>query len=452
MKSARMAALEVLYQVDHEAAYSNIALNRVLEKYQPEKKDRGFITELVYGTLKRINTLDWILGQFLNRPLDSLTPWIRNILRMGVYQLFYLDRVPESAACNESTNLAKRYGHQGTVKFVNGVLRNIARRKSEVKWPDMAKEPVSYLAITYAHPEWLVKMWMDDYGFAETELLLQANNQVPPNAVRTNTLRISREDLSERLTSEGVACEPGVFAPETLIISGFHSIGSIAAHREGLFLVQDESSTVVGHILKPQPGSQVIDACSAPGGKTTHLAQLMKNQGIIRAFDIHPHKIELIEENAAKLGISIIKPEVEDATKIGQKLCEWADYVLVDAPCSGLGVLRRRPELRWRKVVDRFAELNALQFEILLSAASTVKKGGVMVYSTCTINKKENAEMVQRFLEARPEFTLEDLRPLLPEGDALTKFPTAGEGFIQFLPHVHGTDGFFMARMRRKTV
>ncbi|KNZ68735.1 sun protein [Thermincola ferriacetica] len=447
MRSARKLALEVIYQVDREGAYSNIALNKVLEKYQPEKKDRAFITELVYGTLKRLNTLDWIAGRFVSRPLDSLTPWIRNIIRMGIYQIFFMDKVPNSAACNESVNLARKFGHQGTVKFVNGVLRNVVRHKDRLKWPDKDAEPVEYLSIHYSHPTWMVSLWLEEFGFEETEKLCRANNETPPNSIRTNTLKISRDELIGVLAGEGVECRKGEFAPETINISGFKSIASLKSHAQGLYLVQDESSTMVGHIVAPKPGSKVIDACSAPGGKTTHLAQLMNNQGRILAGDIHQHKMGLIKENCSRLGINIIEPALVDARELHKEYKEWADFVLVDAPCSGLGVLRRRPELRWRKTVNRFNELTALQMAILRSAAQCVKAGGVLVYSTCTVNRRENLDLVRSFLENAPEFRLDSLLPLFPDTCDRTKFPTAAEGYIQFLPHVHGTDGFFAARM-----
>lgn len=450
MKSARNMALEVIHEVDQQGAYSNIALNRVLQKYNPDKQDRGFITELVYGTLRRIITIDWIAGQFVSRPLDSLTPWIRNILRMGIYQLFFMDKVPVSAACNESTKLAKKFGHPGTVKFVNGVMRNIAREKDGIRWPNKEKDPINYLALNYSHPQWMVQKWQEELGLQQAEELCRANNMPPPNSVRTNTLKNFRDELIKTLKAENITCVEGAYAPETINITDFLSIGTIDAHRKGLFIVQDESSTMVGHALSPKPGAKVIDACSAPGGKATHLAQLMGNRGEILACDVHEHKMILIEDNCRRLGINIVKPMLLNALELGEKYPEWADYILVDAPCSGLGVLRRRPELRWRKTFVQFEELISLQRRILSNAANALKKGGVLVYSTCTINRDENLNLVEGFLKEKGNFVLQDLTPYMPQGMDLTKFATMKQGYIQFLPHLHGTDGFFMARLYKK--
>ena len=449
--SARAMALEILYLVDHDEAYSNLALNSVLEKYRPEKLDRGFVTELVYGVLRTRNTLDWVLGRFLKKPITGLTPWIRNILRAGVYQLMYMDKVPESAAVNESVNLAKRYGHKGTVGLVNGVLRNVVRNLKEITFPDREKQPVQYIAVRYSHPEWLVERWLGEFGFAETVELCQANNEIPSNAVRTNTLRINRDELSQKLTEEGIQVAEGRFAPETLVLDGFKSVGSIAAHREGLFLVQDESSTLVGHALQPAPGSRVIDACSAPGGKTTHLAQLMGNRGRIVACDVHEHKIDLIRENADRLGITIIEPLLYDAASLHEKFAgEQADYILVDAPCSGLGVLRRRPEIRWRKEPEQIKELPKLQLAILESAVRCLKPGGVLVYSTCTITEEENTGVVREILRRRPDLQPEGLQDCLPGAlSDMAGLDTSQAGYVQFLPHRHGMDGFFIARFRK---
>lgn len=449
-KNARDMALEVLYAVLEEGAYSNIALNRVLEKYQPEKIDRGFITELAYGTLRTLNTLDWVLAQFLKQPIGKLPARIINILRMGVYQILYMAKVPDSAACNESANLARTYGHAGTVKLVNGVLRNVVRSKDQLPYPDIDKDPVKGISVRYSHPEWLVARWVEEYGVSDTEKLCRANNEIPPNAVRTNTLKTSREELQQTLSGEGIDSREGRFAPETLVIDGFKSMGALAAHQTGLFMVQDESSTLVGHAVNPLPGGLVIDACSAPGGKSTHIAQLMKNTGRIISCDVHPHKIKLIEENAARLGINIIEPVVLDASDLDRHCPEKADYILVDAPCSGLGVLRRRPEIRWRKQPGEITELQKLQLQLLLSAGSCLKDGGILVYSTCTITHEENIDVVDQFLQQCREFVLNSLVGHLPEG--LLQMPgteTMSKGYIQFFPHIHGTDGFFIARFKK---
>lgn len=447
--SARDLALKVLYSVNEEEAYSNIELNKVLVKYDPVKLDRAFITELVYGILRFRGTLDWVLGQYMSRPLDKISPWIREILRLGVYQLMYMDKVPPSAAVNESVNLAKKYGHQGVVKFVNGVLRNISRNLENITFPEISKDPIGHMAAKYSHPRWMVERWIAEFGVDNTEAICIANNSNPPNTVRTNTLKTSRDDLARVLNNEDIATEFCKYAPEGLNIRGFKSIGTIPEFSQGLFQVQDESSMLPAHALSPQPGSLVIDACSAPGGKTTHLAQLMENRGKIIAADIHRHKMDLIRENAERLGIDIIETLLTDARQLQEKFSEQADYILLDAPCSGLGVLRRRPEIRWRKKPEIITELQQLNRDLLAKVAKCLKPGGRMVYSTCTITAEENQQVVEEFVQNNPDYQFGDILNFLPH-DLPGCNDRKGMGYIQLLPQVDGMDGFFIATLEKK--
>lgn len=446
--SARELALRILIAVEEEGAYANIALHRILEKYRPGKLDRAFTTELAYGTLRSLNTLDWILARFVKKPLESQTAAVRNILRLGVYQLIFMDRVPPSAACNEGAELARKHGHPGSVKFVNGVLRSVSRQCGEISYPTLLENPLEHISLRYSHPAWMVKRWLEEFGPEGTIALCRANNKPAPNTIRTNTLKITRSDLAERLKAEGLLVSETVYAPEGLKIEGFYSLGSLASFREGLFQVQDESSMLAGRALMPSPGSFVLDACSAPGGKTTHLAQLMENRGLILGVDIHPHKLSLIEENCLRLGIDIVQGRTGDARTLPEELYNLADFVLVDAPCSGLGVLKRRPDARWRKNPDELPALVKLQAEILEGASRCVRDGGVLVYSTCTLIREENAGQVENFLAGHPDFALEDLRAYLP--GALDQEGTLAGGQLQIYPHLHGMDGFFIARMRKK--
>ncbi|MEG6522145.1 16S rRNA (cytosine(967)-C(5))-methyltransferase RsmB [Desulfotomaculum sp. 1211_IL3151] len=446
--SAREIALLVSKAVEDEGAYANLALNKLLEKYQPGKLDRAFATEIVYGILRNLNTIDWVLAHFLKQPLASQTIYIRNILRMGTYQIMFMPRVPDSAACNESVNLAKKYGHAGAAKFVNGVLRNVARQQQSLTYPDPKESPVDHIALKYSHPTWLVERWLKEYGFEQTVALCQVNNRPAPNTVRTNTLKISRQDLIDRLREEGVEAKETQYVPEGLNLHGFLSYRSLKPFQEGLFQVQDESSMLVAHVLNPSSGAKVLDVAAAPGGKTTHLAQIMGDSGQIMAFDLHKHKLDLIMENCQRLGIHSIQVEVADARDLDKKYQGWADYVLVDAPCSGLGVLRRRADARWRKDPSQLPGIVRLQKEILQSAAQCLRPGGVLVYSTCTITREENIGVVEDFLKGHPEFTMGDLRQFLPPG--LDQEESAEHGFLMLLPHIHGMDGFFIARMRKK--
>ncbi|MEW5953514.1 MAG: 16S rRNA (cytosine(967)-C(5))-methyltransferase RsmB [Bacillota bacterium] len=446
--SARELALKALVAVEADGAYANLALNSILEKYKPGKLDRAFTTELVYGSLRARNTLDWALGRLLRHSLDRQTPQVRSILRLSAYQIMFMDRVPDSAAVNEGAELARKYGHPGAVKFVNGVLRNLVRQKGELKYPDQAEDPVGYLALVYSYPRWLVQRWLQQLGHSETVDLCRAGNEPAPNTVRTNTLKTTRGDLQARLQQEGVVAQPTKYAPEGLELQGFLSIGAIPSFQEGLFQVQDESSMLAGHAVSPEPGSLVIDAASAPGGKTTHLAQLMNNQGRIIAYDVHAHKLKLVEDNCQRLGVNIVETRLGDASNLPLELTARADYVLLDAPCSGLGVLRRRPDARWRKEPGQIEELVSLQQRLLTGSARCVRPGGVLVYSTCTVMEEENINQWRAFLLHNPWFEPEDLGPYLPA--RLDCGGTMAAGYVQLLPGRHGTDGFFIARMRRK--
>ncbi|MCG8403436.1 MAG: 16S rRNA (cytosine(967)-C(5))-methyltransferase RsmB [Firmicutes bacterium] len=434
--------------VENKGAYANLALGAELHKAGPGKLDRAFVTELVYGTLRARNTLDWALRRYLSRPLSDVPVAIRNILRLGAYQALFMDRVPDPAAVNESVKLARRYGHAGTVKFVNGVLRNLARGKAEIIYPDPVKDPAGYIALRHSHPEWIVRRWLACYGFAGTEALCRANNRPAPNTVRVNTLKTKTQTLVETLAGLGVSAQKAKYAGDCLLLEGFVALDRLAPFREGLFQAQDEGSILAGQAVDPAPGARVIDVAAAPGGKSTHLAQIMRNRGEILALDVHRHKINLIRDNCRRLDVEIVNPVQLDARAIPDAYDIWADYVLVDAPCSGLGVLRRRPDARWRKEEGQISRLAQLQRQILDAAAKTVKPGGVLVYSTCTITVEENLGQIQNFLAAHREFKAESLAGLLP--GSLDWENSMGGGYLQTLPHVHeNMDGFFIARMRK---
>lgn len=440
--NARETALHIVNDIEIQGAYANIALAKVLSAHQLSDQDRRFVTELVYGTVKAKVTIDYFLEKFISRGLSSLSPVILNILRLGVYQLLFLTKVPVSAACNQSVELAKKYGHVGTVKFVNGVLRNIARSPEKLSYPDKQRQPIEFLALTYFHPQWMIKRWLERFGFEETEQLCQANNEIPPLSLRTNTLKIDRLALLKILGEEGVTCESASNVPEGILCSKHPSLGSLSSLTEGLFQVQDISSMLVAHVLGPKKGEYVIDACGAPGGKSTHIAALMENQGRVLSVDLYDHKLALTRQNAERLGIEIIETLALDATDLASANVGKADRVLVDAPCSGLGVLRRKPDARWRKSPELLTELPRLQLAILESAAQCLKSGGTLVYSTCTTEPEENEQLVQSFLQRNDQFTLEETGLFLPCPIKKT--------LVQYLPHRDQQDGFFIARMHRK--
>ena len=376
--TARQIALEVICAVIDGGAYANIALNKTLRTKETDDRDRRFITELVYGTIKAKGTLDWLLSQLSARPLAKIDKVILNILRMGLYQIFYLDKVPASAACNESTELAKAASHAGAAKFVNGILRSAVRGREAgtLLFPDKSADAALNLALTKLHPLWLVKHWLKQFGEEETEKLLDYNNLPPVLSLRTNTLKTTRSNLLEVLQAAGFEAVPSKWCEEGIICTKTAGLNALMEKAPDAFYMQDESSMLVAHAVCPQPGMTVLDLCAAPGGKTTHLAQLMQNKGKIYACDIHPHKMELIKENAVRLGIDIIEPVLMDASVFKPEWADAADCVLVDAPCSGFGVLRRRAEARWRKNKKDLKGFPPLQKSILQNAARYVKPDG----------------------------------------------------------------------------
>ncbi|HHW32211.1 MAG TPA: 16S rRNA (cytosine(967)-C(5))-methyltransferase RsmB [Clostridiaceae bacterium] len=443
----RETALKILDEINEKEAYSNISLNKHLSRKGLREIDHAFITELVYGTIKWQLTIDWIIEQFSNIKSKKLSHWILNILRLGVYQLLYMDRVPASAACSESVTLAKKYGHPGSVRYVNGVLRNIEREKDKIKYPEKDKDPVKYLEVKYSHPEWLVKMWLEYYGLDFTEALLKANNQIADFTIRVNTLKTTKEDLINELKANGLEVQPGRYAKQALSLIGPSSISKLEPFKKGLFQVQSESSILVGEILDPKPGEFIIDVCSAPGGKTTHIAEIMKDSGTVLARDIYEHKLELIKEAALRLGLNSIKTEIWDAVNIDEKYIKKADKVLVDVPCTGLGIIRRKPDIKYSKIGKDIKGISELQLKILNASSHYVKPGGIIVYSTCTISPEENNKVVENFMKQREDFQLEDFSGMLPEN--LDRYGYK-EGYIQLYPNVHKTDGFFIAKFRRK--
>ena len=348
MDKARETAVRILYEVHENGAYANVALAKALRQAELGEQDRRFVTELVYGAVKAGGTLDWILRRYVNRPVRKIQPLVREILRLGLYQLFYLDKVPASAACNTAVELAKGMGMKGLAGFVNAVLRTAVREPEKAAFPSGKGHATENLALSSQHPEWLVRRWVKTFGFEAAERLCRFDNEQPLLSVRTNTLRTERDALLEELRQAGAEVEPSLWAPEGILVRRHGALDALAPLQQGRCQVQEESSMLVAHVVGPQLGEFIIDCCAAPGGKTTHMAALMHDKGRILAGDIYDHKLQRIEENAARLGIQIIETEEIDAREIGEQYEAMADRVLVDAPCSGLGVLRRKPDARWR--------------------------------------------------------------------------------------------------------
>ncbi|MFD2612924.1 16S rRNA (cytosine(967)-C(5))-methyltransferase RsmB [Paenibacillus gansuensis] len=446
--SARELAMDILTRIETEHSYSNLLLNQSLQKHELERQEAGLVTELVYGTIQRMNTIDYFLDRFVAKGVAKLQPWVRALLRLSFYQLYYLDRIPVHAAVNEAVNIAKRRGHQGISGMVNGVLRNVHRSMDTLTLP--ADLPaVRRIALEHSHPEWMVARWAAQYGEEEAAKLAASNNAAPHVSVRANANRLSRAELLAQLEREGVSARPSVVAPAGVVIENAGNMAHSPWFRQGLLTMQDESSMLVAEVVDPQPGMSVLDCCAAPGGKTTHLAEKMSDRGKITANDVHPHKEALVAEQASRLGLSSIRTAVGDAKELAGRFAPGSfDRILLDAPCSGLGVIRRKPDAKWTKRESEIGEIADLQYDILRSVAGLLRKDGVLVYSTCTIEPEENEKQVQRFLSEHPDYQLDtELDSLVPR--AVLEKARLSEGMLQILPQHFHTDGFFIARLRK---
>ena len=441
----REICLEILQEITEEEAYSHIVLREVLEKYQYlEKRDRAFISRVVEGTLEHMIQLDYIIEQFSNVPVYNMKPLIRNLLRMSVYQLKYMDSVPDSAVCNEAVKLAQKKGFRQLKGFVNGVLRNIARNLSTVKLPP-EKEPVRYLSVRYSMPEWMVKEWLTSYGREQTETMLAAFYEKEPLTIRVNKNRISPAELKKRLEARNIHVQPAPYIDGALQMDGFDYLGGLDEFREGLFQVQDVSSMLAVEIAGVKAGDHCIDVCAAPGGKSLYLAEKAGETGGVDARDLTDYKAEMIRDNAERLGVTNVTVSVKDACVYDEASKEKADVLLADLPCSGLGVLSKKTDLKYRMSKEQQQELQELQRKILSTAEAYVKPGGTLVYSTCTINRGENEENVRWFLSHFP-YEAVSLDDCLPEE---LRSETTKQGYLQLLPGVHRCDGFFIAKFRK---
>ncbi len=421
----RQTAFQILNRIERGNAYSNLVLDAQL-KQSGSADSSAFITALVYGVTERKITLDYILASFLRQPIKKLRPEVLTVLRMGVYQLKYMDKIPESAAVNESVKLVKKNGCAYAAGLVNSVLRKAAA--NEIIYPEK-NDFIKYLSIRYSCPPSLVSHYIHDYGEENAEGILASSVGAAPTVLRVNTLKTDTAYLQETLERQGIATECGMLE-NTLVVKSGGAISACKAYADGLFHVQDFASAYCVQALDLQPGHIFADVCAAPGGKTFTAAQMMQNQGKIFAFDLYPQRVNLIADGARRLGISVVEASAHDAAEAFTELQGKADRVLCDVPCSGLGTIRRKPEIRYKDLsfVDNLTEL---QYNILINTSKILKAGGILVYSTCTLNRAENEAVCERFLEENADFErICDYRTLLP--------------------HKDGTDGFFFARLRRK--
>ena len=441
----REIVLEVLLEITEHGMYSHIVLRDVLNKYQYlEKKERSFITRVTEGTLEHMMEIDYILDQFSKVKVKKMKPVIRNIMRSAVYQMKYMDSVPVSAACNEAVKLAVRKGFGSLRGFVNGVLRNVARNLDQIEYPT---EPLKRLSIQYSMPEWILNLWLKAYDSDIVEQMLQAFQRETPLTIRCNLRMVTPKQLKEHLEAEGVTVKVHPYLEYAFHISGFDYLGDLESFQNGEFSVQDISSMLVSELAGPKEGDYVIDVCAAPGGKSLHMAEKLNGSGHVEARDLTEYKVGLIQENIERTGLSNVEAVQQDALIFDETSVGKADIVLADLPCSGLGVLAKKTDLKYKATKEGADSLAKLQREMLKNVQAYVKDEGKLVYSTCTINPAENMDNVHWFLNECPEFELIDIHGLLCE--ELQK-DVKENGCIQLLPGVHQSDGFFLACMKKR--
>ena len=448
MDRARTKVLAVLIRGEKRGALLGPLFDQVVvEDTLLTERDKAFARELCYGVIRWRGRLDWVIAAYSRVKPGRMERAVLAILHMGAYQLLFMDRVPAQAAVNEAVRLAKGLKKQGVAPFVNGVLRGIAEGRRQVSYPDVTTAPLAYITAYHSHPPWLVQRWLAQWGVVDTIALCEANNRIPPLTVRVNTLKGGRDEVIDRLSNTKIDATPTTFSPVGLSIPNPPSLSSWGLLQEGWLQVQDEAAQLVSYIVAPLPGERVLDVCAAPGGKTTHLADMMKDQGEIVAVDISAGRLGIVEANCRRLGISLVKTMRHDAAQPLPFPAGSFDRVLVDAPCTGLGTWRRNPDGKWRVAEADISRLQHVQQAILSQAAPLVRPGGVLVYATCTMTPEENEGVIAPFLSAHDDFYHEGVMSFLPPGcDDLVD----EQGDYRTVPHRHGIDGFFAVRMRRR--
>lgn len=442
MDIAREIALKTLYKIEKEEAYSNIALDQIIKENKNKINDRdiGFISEIVYGVTSWKLTLDEIIKKYSNIRLKKISPWILNILRMGIYQIVFLDKVPKSAAVNESVNLAKRYGHKASSNFVNAILRKVD--KKDYNELSEINNPIERISKTTSMPVWMIEELLKENDIEKVEEICKASNIKPKVTIRVNKLKTNKETLKKLLEDRNIIVHEAKLE-NFLILEKAKNIEQLDLFKEGYFTVQDEGAGFIAEIVDPKPDEVVLDACSSPGGKTTYMAELMKDKGKIIAWDLHPHRVKLVEENANRLGIHMIKAECQDATVYKEEYKEKFDKILLDVPCLGIGVLKRKPDIKWKRKQEDILEITQIQQEILQTCSKYLKSNGQMIYSTCSIFYEENDKIVEKFLEKNGDFTYAKME--IPE----TTYSVKNSHKIQ-LYQGEETDGFFICKLQKR--
>lgn len=442
--NVRETAMDLLTAIEKNHSYSNLLLNTTIEKNDLSPKDVGLLTELTYGTLQRRMALDFFLKPFI-KDNKKLADWIHHLLRMTLYQMVYLDKIPDRAAIFEAVEIAKKRGHKGIASLVNGVLRSI-QREGLPSLNEVAN-PIERLSLETSHPLWLVTRWVNQFGYDKTKEMCLLNLTAPMQTARVNLTKISRDECVTMLEEDGFQIEKSPVIPEAIrCLKG--NLASTLAFKYGMLTIQDESSMLATYAVGAEKNEFVLDACAAPGGKSTHIAEKMENTGEVISVDLHQHKVKLINENARRLGLSNIKTNVSDSRLLQEKFQDESFHrILLDAPCSGLGVMRRKPDMKYTKTEKDLERLSSIQQNLLMSVAPLLKKGGTLVYSTCTVDKEENEYTVKTFLENNPEFEGDESFKLrMPE----TVQPLITGFDLQIFPQDFGSDGFYIAVLRKK--
>lgn len=437
---AREIAFKVLCDIEENNNYSNIAINKHFKNYQMTNQDRGLATELIYGVVENKYYLDYIIDKLSKIKTQKLSNYVKILLRMGIYQIAFLDSISDYAAVNETVNLVKKYDKRSS-GFVNAILRNILRDKDEVLKVEVDSK-IMYLSTKYSYSPWMIKNWILKFGEEFTEDLLEANNEKPNIYLRVNTLKTTREELMNKLQNDGIKSYivPGI--SEAIRVENLKDIENNELFKLGLFTIQDISSMLIGKVINPEENSLILDVCSAPGGKTTHLATLMNNTGKVVARDVFEHKLKLIQNTVDRLGLTNVEVENFDASQVDENSINKFDYVLADVPCSGLGIIRRKPEIKYKSKAE-LKDLPIIQKTILENAAKYVKLNGTLVYSTCTIQDAENVDVINGFLAENKDFELVSIDNLNVDLENQTK------GYLKIYPNIHGMDGFFISKLRR---
>lgn len=443
---AREVALKTLYRINNEGAYSNIALDEEISKNAQKlnAKDIGLISEIVYGVITWKLTIDEIIKKYSKIRLKKISPWILDILRLSIYQIVFLDKIPKSAAVNEGVNLAKRYGHRSSSGFANAILRKV--EKQDYEDFKNIKDEKERLSKQYSMPLWIIEELMGEgLELEKIEEICISSNIRPKVSIRINTLKTNKEELKHILENENIKATDGILK-DFLVLDKAKNIEKLESFKNGLFTVQDEAAGLTSLILDPKKGESILDACSSPGGKTTYIAQLVENEGQIIAFDIHEHRTRLVEQNAKRLGVNIIETKVQDASKFEEKYVNKFDKILLDVPCLGIGVLKRKPDIKWQKKKEDVKEISEIQYKILENCSKYLKPKGELVYSTCSIIKEENEDLIEKFLQKNKEFKLEKIENI--EEDFFKKY-LKNEQFLQVYQNKK-TDGFFICKLLKK--